>query len=42
VDFFRQVKQPGRETNKLPAASLPLTPLWHQWDQIYFLSYFFV
>ena len=29
VDFSRQVKHPGRETNSLPTASLPLTPLWH-------------
>jgi hypothetical protein len=29
VDFFRQVKRPERETDNLPTASLPLTPLWH-------------
>jgi hypothetical protein len=29
VDISRQVKHLGRETNNLPTASLPLTPLWH-------------
>ena len=41
VDFSRQVKRPGRETDSLPTASLPLTPLWQPQDQIYFLFVIF-